>query len=313
MASKSNAFKRARATNFSFNEKELFLKYAIENQNILENKESNAVSWKEKNICWLKIAEQYNSATSGCKLLRGSKSELFKTGGGPCKTEYSGTSELEKDLFEIIQLSVEGLPSFLDPDAIPQSAICPVNFEEHNVTHINPEKLADSSDSFIDYDIVLDSENNCLSVNNDIFLYHFLHKESVLDIPTMLSTQCANDSIIDNISIINHTNTSGLLSRNNKPSWSPIESNKLLRSTGKHQKLTTNTITRKNHSHASASDKFTLLAEKKIELVEIQKIVLLREHEENVIFLKAKHALELKSLELDIALKKKKVGYSERV
>lgn len=66
MASKSNAFKRARATNFSFNEKELFLKYAIENQNILENKESNAVSWKEKNICWLKIAEQYNSATSGC-------------------------------------------------------------------------------------------------------------------------------------------------------------------------------------------------------------------------------------------------------
>lgn len=50
-------------------------------------------------------------------MLRGSKSELFKTGGGPCKTEYSGTSELEKHLYEIIQLSVEGLPSFLDSDA----------------------------------------------------------------------------------------------------------------------------------------------------------------------------------------------------
>jgi len=66
MALKNNELKRARATNFSFNEKELLLKYALENQNILENKESNAVSWKDKNKCWLKIAEQYNSATLGC-------------------------------------------------------------------------------------------------------------------------------------------------------------------------------------------------------------------------------------------------------
>lgn len=51
------------------------------------------------------------------KLLRGSKSELFKTGGGPSKTDYSSTSELEKQLYENIQLSVEGLPSFLDSDA----------------------------------------------------------------------------------------------------------------------------------------------------------------------------------------------------
>lgn len=50
MASKSNEVKRARATNFSFNEKELLLKYAIENQNILENKESNVVSRKKKRI-----------------------------------------------------------------------------------------------------------------------------------------------------------------------------------------------------------------------------------------------------------------------
>lgn len=46
-----------------------------------------------------------------------SKSELFKTGRSPCKTEYSGTSKLKKHLYEIIQLSVEGLPSFLDSDA----------------------------------------------------------------------------------------------------------------------------------------------------------------------------------------------------
>jgi len=50
--------KRNRATNFSFEEKELLLKYAIENKSVLENKVSNQ--------CWLKISEAYNSTTSGC-------------------------------------------------------------------------------------------------------------------------------------------------------------------------------------------------------------------------------------------------------
>lgn len=58
--------KRTRASNFSFEEKELLLKYAIENRYVLENKVSNTVSWKDKNRCWLKISEAYNSTTSGC-------------------------------------------------------------------------------------------------------------------------------------------------------------------------------------------------------------------------------------------------------
>lgn len=47
-------------------------------------------------------------------------------------------------------------------------------------------------------------------------------------------------------------------------------------------------------------------------MVEIQKLVLLKEHKENVIFLKVKHALELKSFELEIVIKKKEVGYSKK-
>lgn len=50
------------------------------------------------------------------KLLRGTKSELFQTGGGPQKNAYTASSEYEKQLFDIIQLSVEGLPSFFDND-----------------------------------------------------------------------------------------------------------------------------------------------------------------------------------------------------
>lgn len=51
-------------------------------------------------------------------------------------------------------------------------------------------------------------------------------------------------------------------------------------------------MTRKNNSQVSASDKFSLLAGQKIELVEFQKSVLLSEHEENMVLVKAKHALE---------------------
>lgn len=68
MSSKvSKEIKRSRATNFSFIEKELMLKYAIQYKHIiLENKESNATSWKEKNKCWSKIADCYNSTSTGC-------------------------------------------------------------------------------------------------------------------------------------------------------------------------------------------------------------------------------------------------------
>jgi len=66
MSNIKNTEKRARATNFNFREKELLLNIALENRHILENKESNAVSWKDKNKCWLNIAETYNSTTTGC-------------------------------------------------------------------------------------------------------------------------------------------------------------------------------------------------------------------------------------------------------
>uniref|UniRef100_A0A2S2PIU3 Regulatory protein zeste n=1 Tax=Schizaphis graminum TaxID=13262 RepID=A0A2S2PIU3_SCHGA len=58
--------KRVRSTNFSFIEKELLLKFALQKKKILENKESNAVSWNDKNIAWVGIAEKFNAATPGC-------------------------------------------------------------------------------------------------------------------------------------------------------------------------------------------------------------------------------------------------------
>lgn len=55
--------KRKRLANFCLEEKDLILKW--ENKHVLENKESNAVTRKDKNKCWIKISDQYNSSTSG--------------------------------------------------------------------------------------------------------------------------------------------------------------------------------------------------------------------------------------------------------
>lgn len=66
MSQKTMVSKKQRSTNFTFYEKELLLKHALQNHHILENKESNAVTWKNKQKCRLKITELYNSETTGC-------------------------------------------------------------------------------------------------------------------------------------------------------------------------------------------------------------------------------------------------------
>lgn len=51
------------------------------------------------------------------KLLRGNKSNLFKTGGGPPNQQYTALSELEKELYDTIQVSIEGLANRFGGDS----------------------------------------------------------------------------------------------------------------------------------------------------------------------------------------------------
>lgn len=57
----SGLSKRKRSNNFCFTEKELLLKIALSRKTVLENKSSNAVTWKDKEKTWGEIAVQYNS------------------------------------------------------------------------------------------------------------------------------------------------------------------------------------------------------------------------------------------------------------
>jgi len=61
----SGLSKRKRSNNFSFTEKELLLKIALSRKTVLENKSSNAVTWKDKEKTWGEIAVQYNSQSPG--------------------------------------------------------------------------------------------------------------------------------------------------------------------------------------------------------------------------------------------------------
>jgi len=61
----SGLSKRKRSNNFSFTDKELLLKIALSRKTVLENKSSNAATWKDKEKTWEEIAIQYNSQSPG--------------------------------------------------------------------------------------------------------------------------------------------------------------------------------------------------------------------------------------------------------
>jgi len=56
---------RNRESNFTNAEIDLLLHFCNTNKKILENKTTNAVTWKEKILVWEKIHTQFNSTTDG--------------------------------------------------------------------------------------------------------------------------------------------------------------------------------------------------------------------------------------------------------
>lgn len=53
--------KRKRNINFSVEEEELLVELVKKYKSVIENKKTDAVMWKEKEECWFKIVEEFNS------------------------------------------------------------------------------------------------------------------------------------------------------------------------------------------------------------------------------------------------------------
>jgi len=57
----SNEVKRSRNVNFNKREEELLVELVTTYKHVLENKKTDAVMWKEKEVCWKKLASEFNS------------------------------------------------------------------------------------------------------------------------------------------------------------------------------------------------------------------------------------------------------------
>lgn len=127
--------KRDRSSNFTREEIDLLTKLVGMNKNIIENKKSDAVTWKEKELCWKAIEASFNSTSGvafrsaktlklkyeGIKRTTRKKSaviraETYRTGGGP--STAPDLTDTEQKIKDMILLSVDGMDSTYDSDNV---------------------------------------------------------------------------------------------------------------------------------------------------------------------------------------------------
>ncbi|CAH1106928.1 unnamed protein product [Psylliodes chrysocephalus] len=133
-----NGKKRVRSSNFSEQDKVLLISIISNYKNIIENKCTNLVTTKAKNIAWQKICDTFNAASGRGRSVQSlqifyknkkkdvrqkvadEKCSTKKTGGGPSKVfQRDQTEELVHSLMNI--KSIYGLPCSHDSDAISSS------------------------------------------------------------------------------------------------------------------------------------------------------------------------------------------------
>ncbi|KAI4455254.1 apontic [Holotrichia oblita] len=126
--------KRKRSKNFTELEVKLLVDVILRHISKIENKKTDAMTWKDKKETWDKVAEEFQALAGGdrtssvlrnkyegikqplkAKLAR-NKVEIFKTGGGSAQIE--DLTDYENELMEHIQLNVNGLPAMFDSDRI---------------------------------------------------------------------------------------------------------------------------------------------------------------------------------------------------
>ncbi|XP_063912695.1 uncharacterized protein LOC135129477 [Zophobas morio] len=122
-----------RSANFSKEDESLLIDIIAENKDVIENKQSGAQHWKDKEKAWEKVTDLFNAnSTSGArstKTLRDKYNNLKKktkeknskiilsfrkTGGGD--SEEKELNPVEAKVKQLMGVQVEGLPSSYDCD-----------------------------------------------------------------------------------------------------------------------------------------------------------------------------------------------------
>lgn len=123
-----------RGANFTKTEIDLLIDIALKYKHIIENKKTDATTWKDKNDAWEKICNEFNAASGNfprstktirakydtikknirkkCSLL---KSEQTKTGGGQCSITLT---PYEEKVVSLTPNTMIGLESRFDKDSV---------------------------------------------------------------------------------------------------------------------------------------------------------------------------------------------------
>lgn len=123
-----------RGSNFSSFEVELLMSLVKKYKTVVENKKTNAVTWKEKQSTWDKIASEFNASSGNCirttrnirckyenlkkiakKKFAAEKRETYRTGGGSAAPV--GITSTDIAVKEIVGVGVEGLVNMFDSDS----------------------------------------------------------------------------------------------------------------------------------------------------------------------------------------------------
>ncbi|KAF0747691.1 fibrinogen silencer-binding protein-like [Aphis craccivora] len=130
----SKELKRKRNVNFNKREEEFLVELVRKYQQVIENKKTDSIMWKDKEACWVKLTAEFNSLGllvprtvaqlqlkyKNLKKVVRKKSATIRlegimTGGG--KNQAEPLDDVEQKVKDIIRLSVDGLPSVFDSDA----------------------------------------------------------------------------------------------------------------------------------------------------------------------------------------------------
>lgn len=57
----SKELKRKRNSNFNKREEEFLVELVRKYQQVIENKKTDSIMWKDKEACWVKLTEEFNS------------------------------------------------------------------------------------------------------------------------------------------------------------------------------------------------------------------------------------------------------------
>ncbi|KAF9808189.1 hypothetical protein SFRURICE_017341 [Spodoptera frugiperda] len=129
--------KRGRSANFSLHERDILVSPIQKHKSVLENKQSDASTWKMKEAAWEDIQKEFNALSGGTfrttktlkvkyeglkRLVRKKsaaiRSELYRTGGG--RNTAPPLDNVEEQIKSLISLSTDGMQSIYDSDVIIQ-------------------------------------------------------------------------------------------------------------------------------------------------------------------------------------------------